>query len=96
MEACIAAVLVGVIYMRKWAALPMVLGAWSVTCAYWRSFVLIVGVPCLFCSLAVPGVWSFLRVTQVPRLSLRKQVQSCRAAGPSHVHLELVLSHPCT
>ena len=24
---------------------------------------LIVGVPCLLCALAVPGVWSFLRVT---------------------------------
>ena len=32
-------------------------------CAYWRSFVLIVDVPCLLCYLAVPGVWRFLRVT---------------------------------
>ena len=40
----------------------MLPGAWSVSCADWRSFVLIVGVPCLLCSLMVPGVWGFLRV----------------------------------
>ena len=44
-------------------ARSMVSGAWSVSCADWRSFVLTVGVPCLFWSLAVPGVWSFLHVT---------------------------------
>ena len=43
----------------------MVPVAWSLSFAFWRSFVLIVGVPCLLCSLAVPGVWSFLRVTQL-------------------------------
>ena len=42
----------------------MVRGAWSVSCAFARSFVLIVGVPCRLCSLAVPGVCSFLRVTR--------------------------------
>ena len=37
-------------------------GPWFLVCecACWRSFVVIVGVPCLSCSLAVPGVWSFL------------------------------------
>ena len=38
----------------------------NVSCADWRSFVFIVVVPCLLRSLAVPGVWGFLRVTQRP------------------------------
>ena len=63
LEACTAAVLVGVIRLDSWAARSMVPGAWSVSCADWRSSVLIVGVPCPLCSLAVLGVWSFLRVT---------------------------------
>ena len=29
------------------------------------QFGLIVGVPCILCSLALPGVWSFLRVTHL-------------------------------
>ena len=37
----------------SWPALSIVPGAWSVSCAYWRSFMLIVGVPCRLCSLAV-------------------------------------------
>ena len=38
-------------------------GAWSVS--YLLAVIcVIVGVPCLLCSLAVPGVGSFLRVTQ--------------------------------
>ena len=44
------------------AVLSAVLGAWSVRCVG-RSIGLIVGVSCLLCSSAVPGVWSFLRVT---------------------------------
>ena len=69
LEACTAAVLVGVMRSRlnSWAALSMVPGAWSMSCADWRSFVLIVGVPCLLCFLAVPGVWGFLRVTPSAR-----------------------------
>ena len=58
-----AAVLVVVMRFASWAALSMVPGAWSVSCAYWRSFLLILGVSCLLCSLPVPYVWSFLRVT---------------------------------
>ena len=46
------------------AALSMVPGGWSVICADWRSFVLIVGVLCLLCSMAVPGVWGFFGVTR--------------------------------
>ena len=48
---------------ESWPALSMVPGAWSVICAYWRSSVLITGVPCLLCSLAVPGAWNCLRET---------------------------------
>ena len=48
LEACKAAVLVGVMRLDSWAALPIVPGAWSVRCAGWRSFGLIVGVP-VFC-----------------------------------------------
>ena len=63
LDACTAAVLVVVMRPDFWAALSMVPGAGSVSCADWRSFVLIVRVPCLLCSWAVPGVWGFLRVT---------------------------------
>ena len=65
LEVCTAAVLVGVMRLDSWAALSMVPGAWSVSFADWRSFVLIsvVGALCILCSLAVPGVWDFLRVT---------------------------------
>ena len=63
LDACMAAVLVGSMRLDSRAALSMVPGASSVSCACWRSFVLILGVSCLLCSLAVPGVWSFLRVT---------------------------------
>ena len=59
LEACTAAGLVGVMRSDSWAELSMVPSAGSVSCADWRSFVLIVGVPCLLCSLAVPGVWVF-------------------------------------
>ena len=45
------------------AALSMEPGAWSVSCAYWWSFVLISGLPCPLCSLAMLRAWSFLRVT---------------------------------
>ena len=62
LEACTAAVLVGGMRLGSWDALSMVPGAWSVNSADWRSFVLSVGVPCLLCSLAVPGVWGFLLV----------------------------------
>ena len=55
--------LVGVMRLDSWAAVSMALYAWSVSCTDWRSFVLIVGVPGLVCSLAAPGVWSFLRAT---------------------------------
>ena len=43
-------------------------GAWSLVCGVCRSFVLIAGVARLLYSLAVPGVWGFLRVT--PHLQL--------------------------
>ena len=39
-------------------------GGGSVSCAGRRSFGLMVGVSCLWCSSAVPGVSGFLRVTQ--------------------------------
>ena len=39
-----AAVLVDVMRHVSWAALSMVQGAWSVSCAYWRSLILILGV----------------------------------------------------
>ena len=42
----------------------MVLCACPVSFAAWRSFVLIICVPCILCSLAVPGVWGCLGVTQ--------------------------------
>ena len=58
------AVLVGVMRIDPWGALSMVPDAWSVNCADWRSFVLIIGVPCRLRSLAVPGSWRILRVTQ--------------------------------
>ena len=62
LEACTAAVLVVVMRLDSWVTLSMVLGAWSLSCADWWSFGLIVGVPCLLCSLAVPAIWDFLRV----------------------------------
>ena len=43
---CGVDVLVGVMRLDSWAAFSMVAGAWSVNCADWRSFGLIVGVPC--------------------------------------------------
>ena len=66
LEACtaavlVAAVLVGVMRLDSWAALSIVPGTWSVSCAGWQSFGLIAGVSCLLCSSAAPGVWSFLR-----------------------------------
>ena len=48
--------LVGVMQLGFWAAFSMMLGASSVICADWRSFLLTVGVPNLLCSLAMPGV----------------------------------------
>ena len=63
MEACTAAVLVGVMRLLSCPYDGAWCSSWSVSCAFWRPFVLIVGVPCLLCSLAVPGVWCFLRVT---------------------------------
>ena len=63
LDVCTVAVLVGGMRLGSCAALSMVPGAWSVSCADWRSIVLTVGVPCLLCTLAVPGVWGFLRVT---------------------------------
>ena len=64
---CRVAVLIGVMRLDSWAALSMVPGAWSVSCADRRSFGLIVGVLCSFlCSWAVPGVCSFLHVTLQP------------------------------
>ena len=67
LEECTAAVLVGVMRLDSspgsWAALSIVPGAWSVSCAGWQSFGLIVRVSCLFFSSAVPGVWSFLLAT---------------------------------
>ena len=59
-----ARLLVGVMRLDSWAALSIAPGAWSVSCAGWRSFGLIEGVPCVFRSSAVPGVWSlYIRVT---------------------------------
>ena len=65
MEACTAAMLVGVMRPDCWAGLSMVPGAWSVCCADWRSFRLIVGVSYLLCSFAVPRGCGFLRARQV-------------------------------
>jgi len=59
-----AVVVVGVMRLDSRSALWMMPGAWSVSCAYWRSFVLILGDPCL--ALFVPGVANFLRVTPPP------------------------------
>ena len=60
------AVLVCVMRLDSLAALSMVPGAWSVSCADWRSCVFLVrGVRLYTWSLAVPGVWGFLRVTLV-------------------------------
>ena len=59
------------------AAHSMVPGAWSLSCADCQLFVLIVSVPCLLCSLAVPGVWGFLRVTHL-RLHSGDQERPCR------------------
>ena len=42
---CRVDVLVGVMRLDSWADFSMVPGAWSVNCADWRSFGLIVGVP---------------------------------------------------
>ena len=62
LKACMAAALIGVVCLDSRAALSIVPGAWSVSCVGRRSFGLIVGVSCLLCSSAVPGVWSFLRI----------------------------------
>ena len=48
LEACtaavlVAAVLVGVMRLDSWAALSIVPGTWSVSCAGWQSFGLIAG-----------------------------------------------------
>ena len=48
MEACTAAVLVGVLRLGPWAAFSMVPCAWSRSCANWRSFLFIVDVSFLF------------------------------------------------
>ena len=80
MEACMAAVLFGVMRLL---GCPFD-GAWSVSCAYWRSFVFIVCVPCLLCFLAVPGVWSILRVTRQVSLIQRisQSVEQRRTCFP--------------
>ena len=64
LEACKAVVLVRIMRRDSLAALLMVPGASCVSCANWRSFVLIVGFSCFLGSLAVPGVWGSLRVIQ--------------------------------
>ena len=79
--ACTAAVLVGVMRLDSWVALSMVPGAWSVSCADWRSFMLVAGVPCLLCSLAVPGVWSSLPVTRADLI--RRQNKPGAAQEPT-------------
>ena len=60
---CTGAVLVGVMRLASWAALPMVPGAWYMSCADELSFGLIVDVSSLLFSVALPGVWSFPRET---------------------------------
>ena len=58
-----AAVLIDVMWPDSWAVLSMVPGAWSVSCAYWRPVVFFgLSASCLLCSLAVPGVESFILV----------------------------------
>ena len=64
LKSCMAAVLIGVVCLDSQAALSIEPGAWSVSCVGSRSFGLIVGLFCRLCSSAVPGVLSFLRVTQ--------------------------------
>ena len=63
--------LVGVMRLEPLAALLILPGAWSVSCAARRSFGLIVGVSCLWCSSAVPGVWSFLHAAQLMCVAAR-------------------------
>ena len=73
---------------NSWDALSMVPGAWSVSCAFWRSLMLIVGVPFLLCSMAVPVVWRFLRATppwpaSLPACSVTRRKQQKPRASPS-------------
>ena len=73
---------------NSWDALSMVPGAWSVSCAFWRSLMLIAGVPCILCSMAVPGVWRFLRATppwpaSLPACSVTRRKQQKPRASPS-------------
>ena len=60
-EACTAAVLIGVVRLP---GCPFG-SAWCLVCEVCRlgRLGLVVGVSCLLCSSAMPGVWSFLRVT---------------------------------
>ena len=51
----------------------------------WRSLGLIAGVSCLLCFSAVPGVWSFLRVTHL-RTHLRCTTTHCA----TDIHLRVV------
>ena len=67
-------------------------GAGSVSCALRRSFALIVGVPCLLCSLAMPRVWSFLRVTH-PRPPTKLRILM-RASAPLRADWRYVTALP--
>ena len=88
----------------SWVALLMVPGAWSVRCAYWLSFVLIVGNPRLLCSLAVPGFrWFSLAVPgfsgfffvtprKLPALACRcihERLVTAASGNPTTTELEL-------
>ena len=58
----------GIMRLHSWAVLSTVPDAWSLSCADCRSFVLVVVVPCLLCSLPFASSrrlqWGYLRVTQ--------------------------------
>ena len=85
-EACTAAVFIGVMRLP---GCPFG-SAWCLVCEVCRlrSIGLIVCVSCILCSSAVPGVWSFLRVThQLP--SLRHLVQQHQVLSPLPTHSSL-------
>ena len=79
------------------ATLSIVLGAWSVSCVGLRSFGLIVGVSCILCSSAVPGVWSILRVTHSGLLTdalVAPTSNDTTVKGKSHTVEERISMHP--
>ena len=72
----------------------MMPGSWYVSCADWRSFVLTVGVPCLLCSLALPGIWGFLRVAPVDSESCGNYKWVLQRGLQAHPN-EIAAAHYC-